>query len=106
MRSAILAKLALPMTRLNIMRPPTVTRVGLALEPLVAALAEGVVQLPGERIAPEVVRERRCRCARSSASFARRSAISLFSSPLGFTARAVFRVAHCHTPAFSDASMN
>ncbi len=52
------------MTRLNIMRPPTCTRVGLASQPLIVALAEGGVQLARQRIAPEVVGEGRGpRCA-------------------------------------------
>ena len=105
-RSAILAKLALPMTRLRIRRPPTLTRVGFASSHSRAALAVG-----DRAAAPRAHRggsrwERRLPCLRSSVSFARRSAISLFSSPAA-RRRKLSAVMSCHvyTPALSAASM-
>src|SRR5579863_5831022 len=68
------------MTRLNIMRPPTVTRVGLAS-------SHSAGRSPKESCSCPASASRRKSfgnappCARSCASLARRSAISLFSSP-------------------------
>jgi hypothetical protein len=76
--SWMVAKLALPMTRLSMMRPATLTSTG-SLEFLAALLAVELVELAGGVLAQEIVGEG-LPAARSFASLARRSAMIWFSS--------------------------
>src|SRR6185437_11785217 len=78
------------------------------VEPFTIALAIGVLQLAGERRTAVVVREGRP--ARRAASFPRRSAISLFSSPCSGASpeplSCCLSVMLVYSPALSEASMN
>ena len=79
----MVAKLALPMTRLAIMRPATVTAMPACLQLLRAAVVVRRLQIARILRAAEIIRESAgtgTACSRIAASLARRSAISLFSS--------------------------
>ena len=74
-------------------------------QPLLAALAEGIVQLSGEHIAPELVGKGIAALAQFR-KLAAPLGDQLVFLALGISAPALFRVAHFYTPAFSEASMN
>ena len=98
---AIFAKLALPMTRLSIMRPPTCTRRGFASSHSRRARRRPSCSSPASASRRKSFGNALRPAARSSASFARRSAISLFSSGGRFGRRSLpWTVSSSVLPAF------
>src|SRR4051812_18401348 len=103
-RSEIFAKLALPMIRLNRMRPPTCTRVGLASSQAASRSPNASCNWPARAsrrkslgnalagTAPLLLSLLAPTVSRNCASFARRSAMSLFSSTGGWSPGTLFEL--------------